>query len=364
MREVEITGMDVYRDRDTIHILLEEENATEPPKLLYLVTKDEGRSFSKPKPIPMEFPPVSGHRGNDPQIAASGNQLIAVWTGRGTGYAGRGKMGVALSLDGGRHWFPGGNPADDMDVNSAHGFMDLAYDSGGRCHIVWLDERNGAVGLRAAYSDDGGKNWSANRTIDPKTCTCCPNTLLSSGPWLFVLYRMDTPRDTALARSSDRGESWEQLGSVGDFHWEFQGCPHWGSGMTLLGSGKEINLFAAVQTGKLGSRGLYVFQSKNLGRSWSVSRLLSSRGRFIDLASCGHALCAAWEESLDKSAQILAAYSLDDGRSWTTPHRMSDKNIWATHPRVVATRDGFLILWTEKNDSSQLCWNIVRINIQ
>lgn len=357
------TAFDVYRDQDAIHLVLEEETAAAPPKLLYRVSRDEGRSFSEPIAIPTESPPCPGHRGNDPQIAASGLRLVVAWTGQGTGYGGRGRMGVARSLDGGRHWLPGKNPADDGDAQGAHAFLDLSYDFGGRCHLVWLDERNGTMGLRSAYSDDAGQSWSANRTIDPESCSCCPNALLWDNPWLFVLYRMGRPRDTAIARSSDRGGSWERLGPLGDFHWEFAGCPHWGSGLAPLGSGATLS--AAVQTGKPERAGLYFFQSSDQGRTWSAPRALAgTRGRFVDLAASGEALCATWEESSAKSTQILAASSRDGGRSWDTPRKMSQDGIWATHPRVVGTKDGFLILWTESSDPIHVRWNRALVPIR
>ncbi|ACD84295.1 sialidase family protein [Candidatus Methylacidiphilum infernorum] len=359
------TGLDVYRDGKSIHLLLEEELSGQLPRLLYCRSADGGRSFSLPVYLPTNFTPVAGHRGADPQIAALGKKITIAWTGHGSGYMGRGKIGIAYSLDGGKSWFSGKNPADDNDSNGGHGFLDLCFDPGGRCHLVWLDERDGRVGLRAAFSDDGGKRWSANRTIDPETCTCCPNTILNVGSTLFVLYRMAHPRDTGLAVSFDRGEGWRRVGPLGDFHWEFLGCPHWGAGMAALSSGQKVILCAAVQTGKPERSGLYFLKSTDLGWNWSAPLVLAGpRGRFVDLAAAGQTLCAAWEDSGPSSSRVVASLSVDGGNSWSPPKAVSKDGTWATHPRVVGTEDGFLLLWTESRDLIQYRWNAARIDLR
>lgn len=358
------TALDVYRDQGVLHLLLEEEAAGEPPRLLYRASRDGGRSFSSPIDVPTDVPPVPGHRGGDPQIAAFGKEIVCVWTGRGSGYMGRGKMGVARSTDGGKTWQSGKNPADDGDAEGGHAFLDLAFDTGGRCHLVWLDERNGRMGLRAAFSDDAGMHWSANRTIDPDSCTCCPNALLTEGQTLFVLYRMARPRDTALAVSLDRGERWKSLGPVGDFHWEFLGCPHWGSGIASLGSGQEKTLCTAVQTGKQDRAGLYFLKSSDGGNTWTPPARLAAQGRFVDLAAAAGTLCAVWEDSAGSTSRIVAVRSVDGGKSWSAPQPLSQERVWATHPRVVGTQDGFLILWTEAPDPLHSRWNSARLDLR
>ncbi|MDD4932569.1 MAG: sialidase family protein [Methylacidiphilaceae bacterium] len=357
------TAFDVYRDKDAIHAVLEEERPEAPPRLFYRISRDGGRSFATPIPIRTKIPPLAGHRGADPQIAAFGSSLVVAWTSRGSGYGQRGKIGLARSLDGGKHWSAGTNPADDAGADGAHAFLALAFDSGARAHLVWLDERKGAMGLRAAYSDDTGKTWSTNRTIDPESCTCCPNALLSAEDRLFVLYRMAKPRDTALAASVNRGETWHRLGPVGAFSWEFLGCPHWGAGIASLGSGPQPSLCAAIETGKPGRAGVYFLQSSDKGRTWSAPRRFGTpTAKFVDLAATDGTLCAAWEDSGATSTQILATLSRDGGQSWDAPQKLSGDDIWATHPRVVGTGDGFLILWTETADSIHLRWSMARLS--
>lgn len=359
------TALDVYPEQDAIHLLLEEEIPGKPPRLVYRVSRDEGRSFSSPLVIPTHLPVLPGHRGNDPQIAAHGEQLVVVWTSRGSGYGERGKIGLVRSADGGKHWEPGKNAADDGEADGAHAFESLLFDESGRCHLVWLDERNGTMGLRAAYSDDGGKSWSTNRTIDPEVCTCCPTALLAFRSELFALYRMASPRDTALAVSRDHGETWEKLGPVGDFHWEFLGCPHWGSGIAAWESDGKENLYAAVQTGKQGRAGLYFLRSDDQGRRWTTPQALAGpQGRFVDLALSGKALCAAWEDSSGFTSQIVAALSSDGGMTWSPARKLSQHGVWATHPRVVGLENRFLVLWTETPDPLHSRWKTTRLELR
>src|SRR5262245_65139412 len=135
------------------------------------------------------------HRGMDVQVAASGRRVVAVWQTRGAGHFRGGPMATAISADGGATWSAGPNPAEGGSTQ-AQGFIDIAADSEGHFHIVWLDSRGGAQGLRYARSTDGGLRWSKNQTLDPETCECCWNTITTApGGAIAVLYRDKDPRD-------------------------------------------------------------------------------------------------------------------------------------------------------------------------
>ena len=173
------------------------------------------------------------HRGTDPQIAATGDHLVAVWTSPGTSKWGTGPLAVAVSRDGGRTWSRGGNPADDNSTDG-HGFIDVAADPAGGFHAVWLDGRDGDSGLRVASSADG-VIWRPNANVDAVTCQCCWNDLAVLGPGrLAVLYRDRDPRDMAVAISEDGARSWERRGVAGEFGWKVDGCPHVGGGLAVF----------------------------------------------------------------------------------------------------------------------------------
>ncbi len=322
-------------------------------RLVHRRSTDGGRSWGAETEVPLGGKPVeSPHRGMDPQIAADGDRLLAVWTAPGTSPWGSGPLATALSADGGRTWTPGPAPADD-GTTDGHNYVDAVADGRGGFHLVWLDDRGGSRGLRAARSADGGRTWSANRTIDGETCECCWNRL-AAGPdgAVRVLYRDRLPnRDMVVAASADGGESWRGLGAAGDFDWVFDGCPHAGGGLAV--SGAASHLSALVWTGAEGKAGLWLVGSADGGRSWSEPRRMGSdRARNADLAAAGGRLVAAW----DQDRRIHAAVSADGGLTWSAAEPISEPGRHATHPLVVAAGDGALVLWTETPEDGAAGW--------
>ena len=109
-----VGGFDVYRDGSALHLLSAESDETRKSRqLLYRHSDNDGRTWTPPLRVTDDD--ASLHdvvRGNDPQIAARGATVIAVWTAKGSGYGGSGPLMTALSRNGGRSWKAGASPAD------------------------------------------------------------------------------------------------------------------------------------------------------------------------------------------------------------------------------------------------------------
>jgi hypothetical protein len=328
-----IVSVDVYRDGEAIHVL------TGDAEGIFHRRSTPGGGWTKPLKVNQEGGKPGGLRpGNDAQVAASGERLVALWTVAGTGWGGSGPFASALSGDGGRTWRPGPTPAD-TGATTGHGFADLLFDRDG-LHAVWLDGRDKAQGLRYARSVDFGASWSANATVAAGTCECCWNTL-ARGEALQVMYRGKGPRDMRLAVLS--GKDWMQRGPVAAFNWEVKGCPETGGGLVAAPGGA---LHATVWTGLQGREGLYYASSADGGGRWSEPlRVGTPAAQHSDLArSDAGALGMAW----DDDGRIRFARSADGGRSWTAPRDVARAADSASHPRLVGLPRGFLLLWTAK----------------
>ena len=161
-------------------VLADYEAGSKTPRLLHQRSGDGGESWTEPVRLDDEATPayLPLSRRVDPQIAAAGDDIVAIWTTAGDdvfGY-GTGPLATAFSSDGGKSWRPGPNPSDD-GLTTAHEFIDMAADASGGFHLVWIDDRDDAEGirrgLRYARSQDAGASWSANATIDEHICGCC-----------------------------------------------------------------------------------------------------------------------------------------------------------------------------------------------
>jgi hypothetical protein len=335
-----IVALDVFARGDTVDLLVAGQHG-EKPALFHQRSTDGGATWRARTPVGGP-PPFGPRRGNDPQIAAARDRLVAVWMTAGTDKWGSGPMATALSTDGGKTWTPGPNPADDGST-AGHGFMDITHD-GSRFHLVWLDSRDGRQGLRHASSPDGTQ-WSANISIKPGTCECCPNTLAAAPGRIAVLYRDHDPRDMRAAVSTDAGATWKHDTRAGEFDWKFDGCPHAGGGIAFARGA----LHALVWTGHAGQAGVHFLTSPDGGKWSAPLRIGPADASHPDLASDGTRLAATWLAG----GAAWAAIS-PDGTDWNTPVRISGTT--AQMPRVIATKRGFRVFWTETPEGKATVW--------
>lgn len=352
-----VAALDVYVAAQRIH-LLTAHSTGDVPLLMHAVSDDDGQSWSEPVLIDA-VPPHSPSRGSDPQVAAWQEVVVAVWTPSGTDEWGGGPLISALSRDGGKTWRAGPSPAPE-GASGGQYYIDITADAGGSFHLVWLDDRSGKRGLRYARSNDGGQYWSAPATLDETTCECCWNTVAAHANTIYVLYRDTAPRDMALVRSEDRGGTWRNTGRVGAFDWNVEACPHSGGGLALADAGAELH--AIVSTLKTDRVGLHHLRLDDEGGRWSAPRRVGSAGAsHPDLAINDGVLLATWHEWSGNGTAIHYALSHDHGENWSSPRRLSVVGAAATHPRVVSTRSGFRVFWTERREGAESSWNSAAI---
>ncbi len=178
---VGVLGLDVYAasSGDVVDALLAvQEPGAKAVELRHTRSRDGGATWSRPAPIlPGKASVFSPRRGAEPQIAASGDRVVVIWTEPGTSPWGSGPLASAVSADGGKSWKKAAGPADDGTTKD-HGFVDVAAVGPGAFLAVWLDGRDGGQGLRSAASKDGGATWGRNVDVERRTCECCANRLL------------------------------------------------------------------------------------------------------------------------------------------------------------------------------------------
>lgn len=353
-----MAGLDAYVSGDALHLVTAEVAPEQPTRVLHRRSSDGGATWSMPVEIAIGAPPHGQARHAELQVAAQGEQVLLAWSTAGSGFMGGGPIVTALSHDGGRSWSRGDNPADDGN-DKGHNFIDLAADGAGRFHAVWLDGRSGKQGLIHAASDGGGRAWSANRILDPRTCECCWNTVVADNAGgVYVLYRRNQPRDLAVIASTDLGASWGEAVPLGGFNWAIDACPHNGGGLALTGMGAFTRLHAAVWTGAEGVQGVHHLVSTDRGRTWTPPHAIEVPfARHAAIAARGSTVVVACTGTYDNEVTVVTVSSDDDGHTWGEPHRLSTPGCSAGYPRAVTTAQGIRVFWTErKGDDGAWEW--------
>lgn len=348
--------LDVYAENNIIHALLSGiDSKSQTLVVRYLNSVDAGKIWSAPVTVNQGIAPVKqSRRGNDFQIAAFGNTLMAVWKTKG-GEPWTGMIVVALSRDQGKTWQQISSPVSDKYSKIDQGYLDITADRYGKFHIVWLDDREEAgdtQGLRyASYRDEKKTGvWENHKDLEASVCTCCwSNITTDVTSNIHVLYRDDNPRDMMLISSFDGGKSWQKPGAIWPFGWEFVGCPHQGGGIATAQIGSKSVLHSVVWNGIASNRGLYYSQSESNGTKWapivSVGDNTSASG---DIAILGNKRIGIVYTAGDaEKKQVMVKVSEDAGKSWLKEQRLTGDGADGLHPRIIGTADGFRVFWTE-----------------
>lgn len=356
----EVTSFDVIVSDGTVHALISGKVLAKDSRVVvrYLSSDDGGEHWTPAVDVGNDANPIA-IRGNDVQIAAAGNNIVAIWQTKGE-LPNMGPLVSRYSHDGGKSWHPGTNPAVDNDGDQSH--VDVIADAKGVFHVVWLadPEENGYQSLRHARSLDGGEHWQQSQKLDDSTCSCCSNTLaVSPAGELNVLYRDMQPRDMALMQSNDQGASWRYTSTVGQFNWQFEGCPHIGGGLAI---GDDNTLYSSVWTGVEGMAGLYTLRSVDNGKMWSLPQAIGGLASHSDIAANKQQVVVIWDEREPEGSSIFFAQSENGGRNWTAPKRLSAAGAMASHPRIILTPQGFLAMWTEKHNKQPGQWIVKKLD--
>jgi Neuraminidase (sialidase) len=351
-----IHTLDVYAENKTIHLLLSGlDKKSKQLVLRYLNSSDSGETWSVPISLNQGVAPVKqSRRGNDFQIAAYGDKVMAIWKTKG-GEPWTGIIVAALSRDQGKTWHKIPSPVSDKYSKIDQGYFDVTADSQGKFHITWLDDREEAgdtQGLRyASYMDDKKVGtWERHKDLEASVCTCCWSTITTDNNGnIHVLYRDDKPRDMMLISSNNGGNSWQKPGAVWPFGWEFVGCPHQGGGIAVADKGGKIVLHSVVWNGNASNRGLYYSQSGLAKGKWSpivsVGDKTSASGDIAVLDNKRIGIVYTTGDAEKK--QVMAKVSEDGSKSWLKERRLTSEGVDALHPRIVSTPDGFRVFWTE-----------------
>jgi len=348
----DVVSVDVKYVDGVVHLLVGKQQ-DDRQSLWYQASHDQGITWSQATHITSTHP-IKFKRGNDARLAVQGDNIVVVWMSKVEGAPhNAGPMMAMRSTDNGNTWREAAMPAD---WKGSHGFFAMSANDD-VINLVWLDSRQqkikGSQGLRFSQTRDGGLSWSPNLTLDDLTCACCWNTSIFDNEGMFyVLYRDKQPSDMAIGRV-DPQLNWQRLASVGQFNWDFEGCPHIGGGLTIDQTTQRLH--ATVSTGQTDKIGLYYLNSDNKGQTWSVPlQFGDSTAVHSDIAiSNDGELVAVWDQLSEHGLQIVYALSLDHGQTWSEQQQLSKPEFSASHPKIIAMESGLLVLWTEMTDAGQ-----------
>ncbi len=305
---------------------------------------DFGVPISPPAPVNSN---AGFDSGNDatPALATDGQGLwIVVWQSADTlGNTIGTDLDIlfARSVDSGAHWSVPA-PLNTNAKNDTNGdrMPVIATDGQGHWVVVWRSDNPIDSDLLFARSIDNGVNWSSPGVLNTNFATDGDdsNPVIASdgkGVWITIwnsetnLSGTGSDGDILYARSTDNGASWSdplplnttaKTDTVADFE----------ARVATDSAGKWIVVWSTFQPGTSGKS--FYARSIDNGVSWSSPALLCASGGADanevgpTIASGGNGRWVAIWGSTDSlgntiggEGDILAAHSVDNGASWSSP---------------------------------------------
>jgi hypothetical protein len=280
-------------------------------RTVFLVrSPDGGRSFDSPTVVGKGgvFKSVAKGEGKTgyerratPHVGVEGNEVLVSWSkGEPSGM----QMAFAASTDGARTFGPvqkveRGEPATPT-------FTSMAGGPRGELACCWLSDREGAQLPYVALRRSGAKGFDAQRRVytgegQKGVCPCCP-TAVAFGPdgSLYVGFRniLQGFRDIAISRLKPGAGTFEGPFPVVPNTWKFDGCPHDGPSLVVIGD----TLHVLWMDARSGPQRCYHGWAQVDAMKFEVSELHTgapgTQGNAKLVADAASGLHAVWEESI------------------------------------------------------------------
>lgn len=292
----------------------------EKERTLFLATSlNNGQSFDPPKPVQRSqiYSFSTESRGKTitrsirmvPHLAAASDRLAVAWLDSANDNT-TVKMMLAESSDGGLSFNP---PICVHENDKARPtFTSLAASAAGQIAASWIDHREGvqhpffAVRPREATAFMPEVKIPAgeeNRGI----CPCCPTTsVVAADGTVYVAFRNLAAgyRDMFVAKWTEQGL--ENPVPVVEPTWQFDGCPHDGPSLAVVGE----TLHIVWMDGRSGVQRVY-YGSAATNDLKFTTRPLHAAGPGTQgnakLAVTATGLVAVWEESCEETAETATA---------------------------------------------------------
>lgn len=282
----------------------------ENERTVYFTKSSDGLAFAEPRPIstagvyktPAKGKMAPHERRATPHLAAMGQEVLLAWGDALPNNTGM-RYALATSTDTGATF---GTPRQvHQGERATAAFTSFARGPGGALACVWLDSRNGSQQVYASVQPVEAEAFGPEVLVhagEPGkgVCPCCPTaaTFAKDGT-LYVAFRNvnDGYRDIAVSRLRPGQAAFEGPFPVVEKTWKFDGCPHDGPSLAVVGD----TLHVAWMDARTGTQRAY-HASANVADMKFAARDLNpaaagSQGNAKLFADTTGNLHAVWEQS-------------------------------------------------------------------
>lgn len=249
-------------------------------------------------------------------------------------------------------------------------FASIAVDSSGNVYVAWVDNREVPQGksmndhIYITRSFNGGMTWDAPRRAEKNpgaiggSCECCRTAIAASADGdLYIVYRtnMENIRDIFVARSTDKGETFEESIRVQTKEWRINACPATGP-MAALDSRENLHMVYRSAANANKAVVFYNLLPKGFDQTFTEMPLTPIWGTTANYADIAVTDSGAISVVYQQSGQIYERASSNGGTYWTPDVPVDSAGSDQGYP-IVGSNDAthkLVILWQDdrrdKND--------------
>lgn len=340
--------------------------------LYFARSTDGGRTFSTPVRVNDVEGSVWGFNTSKPRIAVSKSGTIHVFYSGNRRPAGAPRQAVdamyTRSTDGGRTFEKPRrlnsiyqSQYDDGELDAAHCFGAMGVAPDGSVYVYWIDTReikkegdNGTI--YGVVSRNDGKSFEPERKVfGAIACPCCQLWVTfspDSKPYLSLRrVGADGSRDSAVARSEDKGKSYSEPVPVTTAKWMINGCPLKPTAMAVDRQGR---LFAVYYTAGDKPAGVYFAVSEDGGKTFAPHQLLHPEAKVSDHPGVAvgpdDSVYVFWDARVGEERRVYMKVSTDHGKSFGPAIEFGAPEGSATYPSVAVGKDGVAYVAWQQND--------------
>lgn len=211
------------------------------------VSTDGGSTFSMPSVVCADANCNANFQRTAQFVIDTKDNIHLVWMGSRVNS--QPDIWYTRSMDKGKTW---SKPVTVCDANDsskyAQDFPTIACDSSDNLYVSFLDSRMTQRKIAKTpllyftRSTDGGMTWSVNKRADVPpggmggTCECCTEQMASTADGhIYIVFRsnINNLRDIWLARSYDKGMTFQPALKIVSGDWNIDACPVTGPHITL-----------------------------------------------------------------------------------------------------------------------------------
>ncbi len=247
----------------------------------------------------------------------------------------------------------------ELDSVACFGTMGVAPD--GSVYAYWIDGRhikgegdNGSI--YGVVSRNDGKSFEPDRLIfRDNTCPCCQLWVAfspDSKPYLSLRrVGSDGSRDSAIARSDDKGKSFSEPVPATPNKWMINACPLKPATMAVDKNGR---LFVAYYSAGEKPPGVYLTVSEDSGKTFAKPQALHPEAKVADhpgvTVGPDGVIYVFWDAKVGEERRTYVRLSTDHGKTFGPTSEYGAASGSATYPSmVVGKNDALYLAWQQDN---------------